>query len=388
MTVIFCETQQAVERYRLTLGQETKSVLSARELRDYLEANPIEQLVVIGPEIPLDVATGIAETYRGARPELGVVLVRSRVEVSGLSQAMRSGIREVVSGDDASALLEATKRSLAVSQNLGAQVLPQQSRRAKTILVFSAKGGCGKTTLATNLAEALAREKDKTVCIVDFDLQFGDVAVALQLEPTHTISDAIRMEANLDKQGLLSLLVQHQPNLWALLSPVDPSVVEFITASLAEKILVGLQSSFDYVVIDSPPAFTEVILKAFDLADDYLLLSTLDVPSLKNLKVTLGTLEALGMPRNKWHVVVNRSTAHSGLGLGDIEAAIGLPISATIPASDVVSVMINQGRTVVSGKPHHPVSRAVYAIADRVKHLNDSPVKPPRHQLFGRKHKH
>jgi len=385
MTVVYSENPQVSERYRLTLGQDVIAVSGARELRDLLDVNPDENLVIIGPDIKFDIAIAMAEYYRTTRPSLGVVMVRTRLEVSTLSQAMRAGVRELVASDDASALLAATKRSLEVSGKMAQSASKLSVDKGKIILVFSAKGGCGKTTVSTNLADALALDQSKTVCLVDFDLQFGDVAVALQIEPVRTISDAIRMESSLDKQGLKSLLVQYKPNFSALLAPVDPSDVEFITADLAEKILAGLQEMFDYVVIDAPPAFTDVILKTFDMADDYLLLSTLDLPSLKNLKVTLGTLDALGMPRSKWHIVVNRSTSNAGLMLADVEAAIGLQISATIPASDMVPIMINQGRTVVSGNPKHSVAKAMMTLARRVEREGHGASEPTRRGLFGRR---
>lgn len=367
MTVLLAENLQSSERFRMTLGEGAVVIRNGRELRDYLNANPQEMLVVIGPEFSLDVATQVVEYYRATRPALGFILIRSRLEVAVMSQAMQSGIREVVSTDDASALLSATKRSLAVSEQMSDTTVFQEVKvKGKVVLVFSAKGGCGKTTVATNVAEALGSNGKKSVCIVDFDLQFGDVAVALQIEPTKTISNAIRMGENLDLSGVRSLVLQYQPNLYALLAPVDPSDIEFITADLAEKVISGLAQTFDYVVIDSPPAFTETILKAFDLADEYLLVTTLDIPSLKNLKVSLGTLDALGMPRSKWNVIINRSTAKTGLSAQDVQDAIGLPIWATIPASQIVPNMINQGRTVVAGKPKHKVAKAMLQIAHQV----------------------
>jgi pilus assembly protein CpaE len=367
MTVLLAENLQNSERFRMTLGESTVVIRNGRELRDFLTANPQEVLVVIGPEFSLDDATQVVEYYRSTRPALGFILIRSRLEVAVMSQAMQSGVREVVGTDDASALLAATKRSIAVSERMtDTTVFQEPAAKGKVVLVFSAKGGCGKTTVATNVAEALGANGEKSVCIVDFDLQFGDVAVALQIEPTKTISNAIRMGENLDLSGVRSLVLQYQPNLYALLAPVDPSDIEFITADLAEKVISGLAQTFDYVVIDSPPAFTETILKAFDLADEYLLVTTLDIPSLKNLKVSLGTLDALGMPRSKWNIIINRSTAKTGLSAQDVHDAIGLPIWATIPASQIVPTMINQGRTVVSGKPKHKVAKAMLQIAHQV----------------------
>jgi pilus assembly protein CpaE len=363
MTVILSETQASAERFRLTLGAETPVLPTPRELLDHVEKDEHEQLVVVAPEVPLTVAIELAKHYRLARPALGIVLVRQRLEVGVLTQAMQAGIREVVAADDAAELLAATRRSEQVSGTLNDKRPDLSSiKRGQMVLVFSAKGGCGKTTVSTNLAEALASDPGKSVCLVDFDLQFGDVAVALQLEPAKTISDAIRMQHSLDIQGIKSLLTQHKPNLQVLLAPLDPSDVEFITPDLAQKLLRGLKESFDYVVVDAPPAFTEVILRAFDLADQYLLLTTLDTPSLKNLKVTLGTLQALGMPRSKWKVIVNRSTAKAGVTLTDVRNSIGLDIFAAIPASDAVPIATNKGKTVVELNPKHPVTLAIRGI--------------------------
>lgn len=372
MTVALCAAATSAERFRVTLGADLPVVASTRELFDYLEQDLTENLVVVGPEIPAPMAIELAAHFRLARPALGVILVRNRLEVSVLTAAMQAGVREVVAADDAAELLAATRRSEQVSVAYAAAapvaegvagVGSQSPKKGKMVLVFSAKGGCGKTTVSTNLAEALATDPTKTVCLVDFDLQFGDVAVALQIDPTKTISDAIRMQHSLDVQGIRSLVTQHKPNLHVLLAPLDPSDVEFITPDLAQNILRGLKDSYDYVVVDAPPAFTEVILRAFDLADQYLLLTTLDTPSLKNLKVTLGTLQALGMPRNKWKVVVNRSTAKAGVTVLDVQNATGFEVAAAIPASDAVPIATNRGKTVVESNPKHKVTAAIRSIA-------------------------
>lgn len=396
MTVFLAESSASTERFRLALGQEAETVTSARELQDYLNKHETEQLVVFNPEVPLEVATEIAERYRLSRPSLGFLMIRYRLEVSILSRAMQAGIREVIGSDDAAALVAAARRSNDVSVHLAetSQLTADGKPAGKVVLVFSAKGGCGKTTLSTNLARSISTNQDVSVALVDFDLQFGDVAVALQLEPAKTISNAIRMQESIDLAGIKSLMTStDRPNFQALLAPVDPADVEFITPALADKILRGLQASYDYVVIDSPPAFTEVILKAFDLADEYLLITTLDLPSIKNLKVTLGTLEALGMPKSKWNIIVNRSTTQTGLVVKDVEDAIGLPVSGQIPNSEIVPTMINQGKTVVDGSPKHEVAAAIRGITrfvigetSTIDSAANRKAKPKR-KFFGRKAK-
>ena len=373
MSVIYSTDSSISQRIQLVLGAGAEVVRSTAELRHNLELNPGRQLVVIGQDIALETALDLAREHRTSQPALGFVLLRNRLEVGLLSAALQAGMREVVAADDATELLAAAQRSLSLSSAIGGAMNASThssapDKRGKMVLVFSAKGGCGKTTVSTNLAQALAQDTSKSVCLVDFDLQFGDVAIALQIEPTKTISDAIRIQQaqvgkTVDAQDIASLVTSYRPNLDVLLAPLNPSDVEFVTPNLAHGILTALRQRYDFVVIDAPPAFTEVILRAFDLADQYLLLTTLDTPSLKNLKVTLDTLTELGLPTSKWKVVVNRSTARAGVSIADVEKATGQPVYAAIPASDVVPNTTNRGQTVVSAQPRHRVAKAIRAIA-------------------------
>ena len=289
-------------------------VETAQKLDQYLESNPDEDLVVVGPDVTMAVATEVAETYRLRRPFLGVVLMRRRMEVSTMTEALRAGVREVVLADDVEALVGAGKRSMAVSEQLrNVDSGDGLARGGKIILVFSSKGGCGKTTISTNLAAALSSGPDAgSVCLLDFDLETGDVAIALQMDPTRTISDALGMQGGLDERTLASLVVPYKASMDALLAPTKPSDAEFVSAALAGEIVQVAASMYDYVVIDAPPAFTDVILRCFDIADAYVLLTTLDMPALKNLKVTLDTLDNLGFPRSKWQMVLNRGGSRVG----------------------------------------------------------------------------
>jgi pilus assembly protein CpaE len=124
---------------------------------------------------------------------------------------------------------------------------------------------------------------------------------------------------------------------------------------------------YDYVVIDAPPAFTDVVLKCFDMADAYVLLTTLDMPALKNLKVTVDTLDNLGFPRSKWQVVLNRGGSRVGLTAGDVERTIGVPISVEIPSSVEVPARLNEGVTVVEASPRHVVGKAFFELADKLR---------------------
>jgi pilus assembly protein CpaE len=159
--VVLGDTERDADRFRFTVADDVAVVETAAKLDQYLENHPDEDLVIIGPEVTMAVACEVAETYRLRRPFLGVVLMRRRMEVSTMSEALRAGIREVVLADDVEGLVGACKRSMAVSEQLrNVELGGTAARRGRIILVFSSKGGCGKTTVATNLAAALSSGPD------------------------------------------------------------------------------------------------------------------------------------------------------------------------------------------------------------------------------------
>lgn len=335
-----------------------------------------EVLVVVGPDVDLAQSLDFAERQRLENPVVGVVLLRRRLDVTLLGQALRAGVREVVSVDDLAAVTDACRRSLHVSGRLGGNASGEATPPAHVTVVFSAKGGCGKTTVATNLAVALASSGRSKVCLLDLDLAFGDVAIALQLMPSRTIVDAIAMAGHLDEQGVSSLVTRYGPNLDTICAPLEPGEAERIPVGVVIELVAVLKSMYDHVVIDTPPAFTEHVLAAFDLSDRYLLLATLDIPALKNLRLTLDMLDLLGYPREGCQVVLNRSDSKVGLTVADVEQTLKTKISALIPSSRAVPASINKGVPLVVEDPSHPVSVAIRGLAVRVRpaHHDTSPT--------------
>ena len=367
MAVVLGVSLETNERFRFTLGEDTQFVESVGKLDEYLLENPSEQLVIVGPDIDLNAATNLSERFRVSRPSLGILLTRRRVDLSILNQAIRSGIREVINFDDSAEILKAARRSQSLSSQFSGSVdVNPLSKSGKTILVFSAKGGCGKTTISTNLAESLATTSGGSVCLVDFDLQFGDVGIALRITPSKSISNAVEMKDHVDKQALSSLVINYKPNFDILLAPPNPVEAEYVTGELCRAVLTQLREMYDYVVIDSSPAFTDVILEAFDIADHHLLITTLDVPTLKNLRVSTSTLDELGLPTSKRIVIVNQSDLNAGLTVQDVERSIGTSVAIQIPSSNAVPTSVNRGVTLFSAEPKHPVSRAIQSLTDLI----------------------
>lgn len=364
---ILCEPAATAGSLVPSIGGDVRAAGSLHDAAQMLDSDPAETLVVIGPETPVSEALAFAAALRLMRPAVGVVLAREHVDVALLTHALRSGVREVVPAGDPAALAAACRRSHEVSQRLltaaPAAGDAEPTREGQIVTVFAAKGGCGKTTLAINLAVALASGTDQRVCIVDLDLAFGDVAISVQLDPARTIVDALPMAGHLDTTGAASLLTHYRPGLEMLLAPITPGDAEKIPPALVGELLVVLRGIFDYVVVDTPAQFSEHVLTAMDASAHHVLLTTPDVPALKNLRITLDMLDLLSYPRQIRSVVLNRSDSKVGLSLEDVERVVRWPIGAHIPSSRDVPISINKGTPITLASPGHPVSQAITRFA-------------------------
>ncbi|MGZ4649717.1 MAG: AAA family ATPase [Kineosporiaceae bacterium] len=371
MTVI-CDLDPVVAEALGSAVGEAVVVTGVDALRKQLEEDPAEDTVVLGPTVDQNTAFRLAEQMRIWRPALFVILVRQRVDAGLLAESLRAGVFDVIDQRNISGLHNAVRRSEELAAKMRDQMREQSPSdtppgrpKGRIITVFSAKGGCGKTTLATNMAAALADRGRREVCLVDLDLAFGDVAIALQLFPAHTIADAVPLGDNVDFGSLQTLLTPHSPGLTTLVAPVEPGTSEGIPATLVSRILEVLRAHFDFVIVDTPPAFDDHVLTAFDLSDVVALLATLDIPALKNLKLTLETMDLLNYPRDRWRIVLNRADSKVGLAIGEVEKSLRTPIAAQIPSSRDVPAAINRGVPIVLDDPRHPVSVAIKSFAER-----------------------
>jgi MinD-like ATPase involved in chromosome partitioning or flagellar assembly len=187
----------------------------------------------------------------------------------------------------------------------------------------------------------------------------------MQLDPARTVVDALPMAGHLDTTGAASLLTQYQPGLEILLAPVTPGDAEKVPPSLVGELLTVLRGMFDYVVVDTPAQFSEHVLTAMDASTHHVLLTTPDVPALKNLRVTLDMLDLLSYPRQIRSVVLNRADSKVGLGAEDVERVVRCPVTAHIPSSRAVPVSINKGVPITLDSPGHAVSQAIMRFAQQ-----------------------
>ncbi len=363
MTILWDSDPTAAETYRFAVSDVIQVVEVAQMVARALTASPSELLVIVGPDVDQQAAVALAEKVRGERPEVSIILLRRRLDVTIMGQALRAGFREVVAHDDLTSLSKACRRSLEISQQMIGVSGGVPATEGRVIMVFNAKGGCGKTTIATNLGAYVASTGAR-VLLVDLDLAFGDVAISLQLRPQTSVSDLVAMTGHIDAQGLASVVTKHDSGLHTICAPSRPSEVDRISGATVAEMLRVARHSYEYIIIDTPPAFSEHVLSALDLCDMLVLLATLDIPAVKNLRLTLDTLDLLGQPRDARIVILNRSDVKVGLHTEDVVAAIKQPIAVMIPSSFHVPASVNRGVPIVLDEPKHPVSVALRSFAD------------------------
>ncbi len=348
------------------------AVAAADRMYVWLDQHNDEYVVALGPSLQLDLALSYAEDLRIAKPTVSVVLLRNAFDTDALTRAMHAGVRDVIAADDEKGLTKAVERAHQLHLALRGPGGARQMGRIVT--VFSPKGGVGKTTSSVNLALALADKGSRKVCLVDLDLAFGDVAITMQLFPTHSIEQAVGSEEAIDLAMLEGLLTRHEDSLLVLAAPAHPDVRERVTPLLISRILRALRDGFDYVVVDTSPSFDDATLTALDETDECVVVATLDVPTLKNVKVALETMDMLNIARGHRHLLLNRADAEVGIGVDKVESILGMPVSAEVQSAMDIVAMTNAGTPIVTAQPNHPASRAFSELAATV---TGEPVSVP-----------
>jgi pilus assembly protein CpaE len=341
----------------------TQVVTDTGQLDSWLTEQVNEYVALVGPSTDLDTALAIGASLRATHPALGVVLVRTDPTSEVFQSAMQIGATAVARADDLDGITAAVDRSRQTWEAIRGPLGERGTREGKVISVFSPKGGVGKTTVAVNLAIALSNHGKSNVCIVDLDLAFGDVAITLQVIPDHTIVEAIEAEEHLDFSLLETLLTVHE-GCSILAAPTHPDAKERIHPELIRRVLRILREQFDFVVVDTAPTFDEHVLHAFEETDECVLIATLDVPTVKNVKVAIETLDNLHLVPTRRHLLLNRADDEVGLSAQVVEGLLKMKVTTAMPTALAVATATNNGRPIVLSNPDHPVSKALVSLAE------------------------
>jgi pilus assembly protein CpaE len=253
--------------------------------------------------------------------------------------------------------------SIRKAGHVGKRLTGTQQRHGRLVTVFSPKGGTGKTVTATNVGSSLAKHWGKRALLLDLDLQFGDAAIMLGIEPEKTIYDLVTAPGELDSEKLAGYTTRHASGLDVLPAPLRPEDAELVTEAKLARLLEVARESYDVIVVDTSPFFHGPMLATLDRTDELLLLCGLDVPTLKNVRLSLQTLDLLSFPPDRIKLVLNRANSKVGMKPKEVESALERKIDFEIPSDRIVPLAVNRGNPAVLSDPKTEFSRAIRAMA-------------------------
>jgi len=343
-----------------------QSVTAAEEI--LVETDTVAHVLVLSPEVKEPDALGLAEFVGRAAPMTAIVMVRDKAWNGLLPAAMRAGIRDVVDLTQGSEeLRDAVERAILWAENvsqLRGQLAAKPKQRGTVISVFASKGGVGKTFLTTNLAAALADISKQDTAVADLDVDMGDVFSYFGREPTKAMYDLISLGEGADRETVFANATKLEEHLWGFGAVPDPSV-QPPGGEAVGKYLRMLRTNFAYVVVDASADYTDLALACFDLSDAICLVTALDVVGVKHLSKALETLLTIGLPRERFRIVLNRADSRVGLDAADVERVMKIQVDTMIPSSRLVPTCLNKGRPVVLEEPGSEVSDSIRRLATR-----------------------
>ncbi len=301
-------------------------------------------------------------------PDLPIVVFSSDANIRLMRQSMVSGASDYLQEPlDQTEVESSIMRVLERKEREGARrrgELADPIPQGTIITVFGAKGGIGKTTISSNLAVALAAEAHQTVALVDMDTRFGDVAITMDIPVDRSIADLARNLDNVDRTTLKDYLVVHESGVHILPAPTRPSDWRNLTARHIRDVVDVLAQTHDFVILDTPGTFNEIVAAAIEVGTMILLVTTLDMASIKDTVLALEMLhERFGNDEERIKLVLNRAGIDTGVREKDVEQTLDSPLWWRIPQDAEVVKAAQLGRPIVMAKPNSRASLEIREMA-------------------------
>jgi pilus assembly protein CpaE len=324
----------------------------------------LEELRYVNPEIVFidleqdpQLGCKLAQFLVEANPSRRLIGTGGKANPEFLMNVMQAGISEYLPKPVTHEALEgAVNRIKRKLGGIGRAGAPARREPGKIYAFFAAKGGAGSTTVATNIAIQLHRLTGKKTVIVDLDLELGEIALFMGVEPRFNFVDLSRNFHRMDEGLLASFIEAHPTGVHVLSAPNQPEKAEAVTGDQIRQILTFLKQHYDHIVIDTSNSLTPRTLATFEQADEIYLVANVDLPSLRNIQRCQHILEKMGERGDRVRLLVNRYQPDGDITLDDVERALGVEVYWTLPNDyDAVIYSINTGNPVILN------SRCVYA---------------------------
>jgi pilus assembly protein CpaE len=357
------ETKRAVQIAHFTVvgegGYGVEAVTVAREHQP--------DIFLVSMEEPVALALQTIEQLADACPGTPTIVYSSLADAQSVRRAMVAGARDyIIKPLKPEDLSRATYGVLEQEERKRLRADGQASEtaaRGTVITIFGAKGGIGKTTISTNLATTLAKMTGANICLLDMDTRFGDVAIMMDVAVEASIADVARTIDDIDREKIRDFLVKHHSGVSILPAPLHPTEWRNMTPQHIEKIVELLAQTHDYVVIDTPGTFNELIATTLELANLILLVTSMDIASIKDTALALEMLRAAAVSEDKVKLTINHSTAANSLREEDVARVLEYEVFWRIPHDLSVSSSTQLGQPIVIAKPYARVSRAIIELA-------------------------
>jgi pilus assembly protein CpaE len=325
-------------------------------------------LVLMRVEEPLVRPIQTLSRINDGLPDMPIIVFSSDSNLRLMRQSMVSGASDYLQEPlDADELESSVIRVLERKEREGMRrrgELEDPIPTGTIITVFGAKGGIGKTTISSNLSIALATEAHQSVALVDMDTRFGDVAITMDIPVERSIADLARNLDNVDRNSLREFLVQHESGVYILPAPTRPSDWRNLNARHVRDVVDVLAQTHDFVVLDTPGTFNEIVAAAIEVGTMILLVTTLDMASIKDTVLALEMLhERFGNDEERIKVVLNRAGMDTGVREKDVEQTLDSPLWWRIPQDNEVVKAAQLGRPIVMSRPNSKVAVEVRDMA-------------------------
>jgi pilus assembly protein CpaE len=308
------------------------------------------------------------------RPDRPIVVLAERARNGFVRRIFEAGADDVITLPESPDRVGFTFEK-ALARRQGAAIASGIAL-APMICVLGPKGGTGKTLTASNLAIALAQRGEKAA-LIDLDLQFGDIGLALGLSPDKTIYDLAKSGGSIDIEKLEAYLTPHSSGLRVLLAPTRPDQASFISVDLLREIYTLFRSNYDYVVVDCPPGFTPEVIASIDSSTHICIVAMLDSLSLKNTKLGLETLELMGYDPSRISMLLNRADSRIGITHEEVADIVGREPEALVPSDREIPKSLTDGTPIVMAAERSEAAKAFKGLAQQYVELAAAAAAPP-----------